>query len=323
MLFSTCNFTISNGYLTLGGEGKGRSYYNLKSPDGLNMINTGINKNLEVIQDKNGNFKLEYTNEENTPYLYLIIDTSYARTMCKNGEIHIMQFDGIETLIKCNKASGVVGLAGTYPCKLLKVPNDNKMRYIRVKFSGDSEYKIIACRNNQVAIIKEFNLADYDVPSELLQGDMLFYDYNNTPLNLIELYLNFEKGKIVTLDYIAGNPSFNNIVYHHASNDKIICYSTNDKRYHNVINNQRIGVDYVYLVFKDSQLKVILNLTNKVKRIGNLRIGDNSEILCKIERKDYNDLSNIKNYLNYFLRNSFITNLEQSPSESKSKTTKF
>jgi len=160
----------------LGEEGRGRKLFALPVPKRLlerenpnrRYFKEGKHSDLTIGLSKSGKPRINYNINENVePFIYVIIDSykGYTRRGC--GSISILLGDDIEELAYGNGADGDAGRIGDWDVKLLKIPNDGKLRIIKCIYSGrryrddEHEYTLFFCKGEEVDEVWNGEIDDY------------------------------------------------------------------------------------------------------------------------------------------------------------------
>lgn len=129
--------------VSLGEKGRGRKEILLPSNYDVKF---GMNNNLTIGLSKNGKPRINKINKGDDDNMYLIIDTYNGYTRRGDGYITFQDGQGIEVIAEGNGADGDAGRIGSWGVYLIKVPVDEKIKIIKINYSGKEnriDYAII------------------------------------------------------------------------------------------------------------------------------------------------------------------------------------
>lgn len=188
MIYSNVNLSIETRKMsfgdlkcvTLGEKGRGRKEILLPS---LSNIRCGLNKELTVGVTKNGRpriNKIKPQEEDNS--MYLLIDTYGGYSRRGSGYINYQEGQGFEILAEGNGADGDAGRIGTWGVYVIKAPVDDRLKFIKIKYSGkENKEAYLAVIGQDVRLISE---DDIDIFFDNLGLDMNDYKFILDPRSI-------------------------------------------------------------------------------------------------------------------------------------------
>lgn len=180
MIYSNINLNIETRKmsfgdlkcLVLGEKGRGRKEILLPS---INNIVCGLNKELTVGLTKNGRPRINRVNPQNDNTMYLLIDTYGGYSRQGDGYIRFRDGQGFEILAEGNGADGDAGRIGSWGVYVVKAPVDDKLKFIKLKYSGKANKEAyLAVIGQDVRLI---NKDDIDLFFDQLILSMEDYKY--------------------------------------------------------------------------------------------------------------------------------------------------
>lgn len=204
MIYSNINLSIETRKMsfgdlkcvTLGEKGRGRKEILLPS---LSNITVGLNKELTVGLSKNGRPRINRVKQEDNT-MYLLIDTYGGYSRRGNGYIEYREEQGFQILAEGNGADGDAGRIGSWGVYVIKAPVDDKLKIIKIKYSGkDNKIAYIAVLGQDVRLISE---GDIDIFFDNLDLDMNDYKFVLDPRPISIPYGCICGELIYTMEYI-------------------------------------------------------------------------------------------------------------------------
>lgn len=189
MIYSNVNLKVearkmSFGELrcvSLGEKGRGRKEILLPS---IVDIKCGLNKDITVGLTKNGRPRINKVNPQKDKTLYLLLDTYGGYSRRGDGYVSFREEQGFEIIAEGNGADGDAGRIGSWGVYVIKAPVDEKLKLIKIKYSGnDNKIAYLAVINQDVKLINE---EDIDIFFDQLALDMRDYKYilNTKPISI-------------------------------------------------------------------------------------------------------------------------------------------
>lgn len=186
MIYSNVNLQIETRKMsfgdlkcvTLGEKGRGRKEILLPS---LSNIVCGLNKDLTIGVTKNGRPRINRVKQEDNT-MYLLIDTYGGYSRRGSGFIDYQEGQGFETIAEGNGADGDAGRIGSWGVYVVKAPVDDKLKFIKIKYSGkDNKISYVAVLGQDVRLISE---DDIDIFFDQLNLDLNDYKFILEPRSI-------------------------------------------------------------------------------------------------------------------------------------------
>lgn len=189
MIYSNINLTLETRKMsfgdlkciTLGEKGRGRKEILLPS---LSNITVGLNKDLTIGLTKNGRPRINKVNPKKDNTLYILLDTYGGYSRRGDGVISFREEQGFEIIAEGNGADGDAGRIGSWGVYVIKAPVDDKMKIIKIKYSGKAnKIAYIAVIGQDVRLINE---DDIDIFFDQLDLDINDYKFilDSRPLSV-------------------------------------------------------------------------------------------------------------------------------------------
>lgn len=188
MIYSNINLKVETRKMSfgdlrcivMGEKGRGRKEILLPS---LSNITVGLNKDLTVGLSRNGRpriNKIKPQEEDNT--MYLLIDTYGGYSRRGSGYVTFREEQGFEIIAEGNGADGDAGRIGSWAVYVIKAPVDNKLKFIKIKYSGNANKEAyLAVIGQDVRLISE---DDIDIFFDQLALDMGDYKFVLDPRSI-------------------------------------------------------------------------------------------------------------------------------------------
>lgn len=159
--------------IVMGEKGRGRKEILLPS---INNIVCGLNKGVTVGVTKNGRPRINKLKpQEKDNSMYLLIDTYGGYSRRGSGYIDFRAEQGFEIIAEGNGADGEAGRIGSWGVYVVKAPVDDKLKFIKIKYSGNANKEAyLAVIGQDVRLISE---DDIDLFFDQLALDMGDYKY--------------------------------------------------------------------------------------------------------------------------------------------------
>ena len=179
MIYSNVNLQIETRKMSfgdlkcvvMGEKGRGRKEILLPS---LSNIVCGLNKEVTVGVTKNGRPRINRVKQQDGT-MYLLIDTYGGYSRQGNGYISFREEQGFEIIAEGNGADGDAGRIGSWGVYVIKAPVDDKLKFIKIKYSGKANKEAyLAVIGQDVRLISE---EDIDLFFDQLTLDMEDYKY--------------------------------------------------------------------------------------------------------------------------------------------------
>ena len=179
MIYSNVNLSIETRKMSfgdlkcvvMGEKGRGRKEILLPS---LSNIVCGLNKDLTIGMSRNGRPRINRVKQQDDT-MYLLIDTYGGYSRRGSGFIEYQEGQGFETIAEGNGADGDAGRIGSWGVYVIKAPVDEKLKFIKIKYSGKAnKIAYIAVLGQDVRLISE---DDIDIFFDQLNLDMNDYRF--------------------------------------------------------------------------------------------------------------------------------------------------
>lgn len=200
MIYSNINLSIETRKMSfgdlkcvvMGEKGRGRKEILLPS---LSNIVVGLNKDLTIGMSRNGRPRINRVDHQKDNSMYLLIDTYGGYSRRGDGYVSFREEQGFEILAEGNGADGDAGRIGSWGVYVIKAPVDEKLKMIKIKYSGNAnKIAYIAVLGQDVRLISEddidlffdqldLNTIDYkfildpkpiSIPCGCICGDMIY-----------------------------------------------------------------------------------------------------------------------------------------------------
>lgn len=180
MIYSNINLSIETRKMSFGdlkcvvmGE-KGRGRKEILLPSMANIV-SGLNTGVTIGLTKNGRPRINKINPQKDNTLYLLLDTYGGYTRRGDGYISFREGQGFEIIAEGNGADGDAGRIGSWGVYVIKAPVDEKLKLIKIKYSGKSNKEAYLIVTGQdVKLVDE---EDIDMFFDNLGLDMSDYNY--------------------------------------------------------------------------------------------------------------------------------------------------
>lgn len=187
MIYSNVNLSIETRKMSfgdlkcvvMGEKGRGRKEILLPS---LSNITVGLNRDLTIGMSRNGRPRINKVNPQKDNTLYLLLDTYGGYSRQGNGYIDYVEEQGFEILSEGNGADGDAGRIGSWGVYVIKAPVDEKLKIIKIKYSGKANrISYLAVLGQDVRLISE---DDIDIFFDQLNLDMNDYKFILEPRSI-------------------------------------------------------------------------------------------------------------------------------------------
>lgn len=205
MIYSNVNLSIETRKMSfgdlkcvvMGEKGRGRKEILLPS---LSNIVVGLNKDLTIGMSRNGRPRINRVDHQKDNTMCLLIDTYGGYSRQGNGYIEYREEQGFEILAEGNGADGDAGRIGSWGVYVIKAPVDEKLKIIKIKYSGKANrISYLAVLGQDVRLISE---DDIDIFFDQLNLDMNDYKFILEPRSISIPYGCICGELIYTMDYI-------------------------------------------------------------------------------------------------------------------------
>ena len=175
MIYSNINLSIETRKMSFGdlkcvvmGE-KGRGRKEILLPSMSNIV-FGLNAGVAIGLTKNGRPRINKVNPQKDNSMYLLIDTYGGYSRRGDGYVSFREEQGFEIIAEGNGADGDAGRIGSWGVYVIKAPVDEKLKLIKIKYSGnDNKISYLAVLGQDIRLVEEdmidlfFDQLDLDI----------------------------------------------------------------------------------------------------------------------------------------------------------------
>lgn len=180
MIYSNVNLSIETRKMSfgdlkcvaMGEKGRGRKEILLPS---LSNITVGLNRELTIGMSRNGRPRINRVDPQKDNTMYLLIDTYGGYSRRGDGYVSFRVEQGFEIIAEGNGADGDAGRIGSWGVYVIKAPVDEKLKLIKIKYSGNAnKISYLAVLGQDFRLISE---DDIDIFFDQLNLDMNDYKF--------------------------------------------------------------------------------------------------------------------------------------------------